>query len=269
MWQSLKTSYRGLALLIVACALFAGMPARGTTITLGSSQVLGAVPVNPGTGLAVNYYSFGSTEATSWAQASSLIAASSGPTATFNTTAICYPDCTGNTVNDSSQTMQQYVSAGSSNFSYGVPGSQIPTTIADTAMVITGYIAITQTGTYSFNLGSDDGSILYIGGQQVISMDGQQNFKSTAQQINFTATGLYAITLDYFEASGSAALNLYASGPSGTCILGRAASCAAGTAQTGLFYSALPAAPAPEPASLWLMATGLLGLAALRRRSVI
>jgi hypothetical protein len=261
-----------MALLIAVCGLFAGQPAGATSITIGSGADLGAVPGSAGTGLSASYYSFGSTEATSWAQASSLIASSGGPTATFNTTAICYPDCAGNTINDSPTTMAQYVGGSSTNFTYTVPSSQIPTTIADTAMVVTGYIAITQAGTYTFNLGSDDGSLLYIGGQQIINNDGQHSFATDTQQVTFTTAGLYAITLDDFEASGSAGVDFYASNPSGACVIGRAASCAAGTAQTGLFYSSLPAAaPVPEPGSLWIMTTGLLGMLGFlrwRRRAI-
>ena len=267
MWQPIKLSLRGMAFLIAVFAVFAGQPAGANPITIGTGP-LAAVPGSAGTGLSASYYSFGSTEATSWSQASSLIAASHGPTATFNTTSICYPDCAGNTINDSPLTMAQYVggNGGASNFTYTVQPGQIPTTIADTAMVITGYIAITQAGTYTFNLGSDDGSILYIGGQQVINNDGQHSFQTDMQQVTFSSAGLYAITLDDFEASGSAGLDLYASNPSGACVIGRAANCAAGTAQTGLFYSSLPAAPAPEPASLWVMTTGLLGLFGVLRR---
>ncbi len=231
---------RGIALIIALIALIAWQPAGATTIS--TSADLSAVPTSAGTGLTVQYYSFGSTEATSWAQANKLILAANGPTATFNTTAICYPDCAGNTVNDSPETMAQYVSGSDTNFSYTVSGSQIPTTIADTAMVMTGYIAITQVGTYTFYLGSDDGSILSIGGQTIVNNDGQHNFQTDTGTATFSAPGLYAFTLDYFEASG------------------RGANCAAGTAQTGLFYSSLPAAAVPEPASLWVMAGGLLGV---------
>ncbi len=249
---------RGIALIIALIALIAWQPAGATTIS--TSADLSAVPTSAGTGLTVQYYSFGSTEATSWAQANKLILAANGPTATFNTTAICYPDCAGNTVNDSPETMAQYVSGSDTNFSYTVSGSQIPTTIADTAMVMTGYIAITQVGTYTFYLGSDDGSILSIGGQTIVNNDGQHNFQTDTGTATFSAPGLYAFTLDYFEASGSAGLDLYASDPTGTCVIGRGANCAAGTAQTGLFYSSLPAAAVPEPASLWVMAGGLLGV---------
>ena len=222
MWQPMKSSLRGIALLIAACALFAGRGADATPIAISASAAVAPVPTGAGTGLAVKYYTFGNTEPTSWANASSMIAAGSGPVATFNTTQICYPNCAGGTINDSSTTMQQYVANGASNFAYTVPSSQIPTTIANSAMVITGYLDITQAGTYTFNLGSDDGSLLYIGGQQIINGDSQRNQATGTQQVSFTQAGLYAITIDYYEVSGSAGLDFYASAPNGTCVIGRA-----------------------------------------------
>jgi PA14 domain/PEP-CTERM motif len=263
MWQPMKSSLRGIALLIAACALFAGRGADATPIAISASAAVAPVPTNAGTGLAVKYYTFGNTEPTSWANASSMINSGSGPVATFNTTQICYPNCAGGTINDSSTTMQQYVANGASNFAYTVPSSQIPTTIANSAMVITGYLDITQAGTYTFNLGSDDGSLLYIGGQQIINGDSQRNQATGTQQVSFTQAGLYAITIDYYEVSGSAGLDFYASAPNGTCVIGRAANCASGsTAQTNLFYSSIPSSgtAVPEPGSLFVMATSLLGL---------
>ena len=74
------------------CGLLAWRPAGATTIS--PSLDLGAVPASAGTGLSASYYQFG-TGLNNLAQASSLIAASSGPVATFTTTAICYPNCAG------------------------------------------------------------------------------------------------------------------------------------------------------------------------------
>jgi hypothetical protein len=259
----MERSMRGIGMVLAICLLFGWRPADAVTIS--SSMDLGTVPAGAGTGLSASYYAFGN-EPQSLSQAASMIASSGGPTATFMTRSICYPDCASNTVNDSSVTMAQYVGSNATNFTYTVPNSQIPTQISSTAMVITGYIAITQAGTYTFNLGSDDGSALIIGGQTVVNNDGRHSFQTNTSMATFTQVGLYAITLDYFEASGAAGLDLYASDPTGACVIGRAANCAPGTASTNLFYSSLPTGSVPEPASLFVMGSGLAGLAALRRR---
>jgi PA14 domain/PEP-CTERM motif len=253
---------RGIALFILICGLAAWRPAGAVTIS--TSADLGAVPGAAGTGLSGSIYQF-SSEPSNWAQASTMIAASSGPLATFKTTSICYPDCAGHTANDSPETFAQYVGSGTNSNSFSYTGTSQPTQIANSAMVITGYIAITQAGTYNFNLGSDDSSLLYIGGQQIVNNDGQKNFAFASGAATFTQAGLYAITLDYAEASGSAGLEFSMENSANACVIGTA-NCTGGTAQTGLFYSSLPATATPEPASLSVLATGVAAIFGLRRR---
>jgi hypothetical protein len=159
--------------------------------------------------------------------------------------------------------MTQFLNGHTSTFSY--TGTNQPTSIDHSAIVLNGYIAITQTGTYNFNLGSDDGSSLTIGGTSVINNDNDHSFQFDSGSATFTQTGLYAISIEYFEDSGSTGLDFYGSGPSGACVFGRAANCASGSATTGLFYSTLPTAT-PEPASLLIFGAALTGLAAIRRR---
>jgi len=258
----MKRSMRGITLLILICGLAAWRPA--SAVTISTSADLGAVPGTAGTGLSGSIYQF-SSEPTNWAQASTMIAASSGPLATFKTTSICYPDCAGHTAGDSPETFAQYVGSGTNSNSFSYTGTSQPTQIANSAMVITGYIAISQAGTYNFNLGSDDSSLLYVGGQQIVNSDGQKNFAFTSGAATFTQAGLYAITLDYAEASGSAGLEFSMENSAGACVIGTV-NCTGGAAQTGLFYSSLPATPAPEPASLSVLASGVAAIFGLRRR---
>jgi hypothetical protein len=194
-----------------------------------------------------------------------LIGAASGPTATFTTTTVCFPDCAGRSFSDTSS-LTNLLNGHVSNFSYVVPASEIPTSVSESAMVLTGFIAVNQAGTYNFNLGSDDGSQLTIRGQTVISNDFDHGFQNDTGSATFTAAGLYAINILFFEDTGSTGLDLWASdASSGSCIIGRAANCVAGTVATGLFYFSLPAA-VPEPGPLAIFAAGLCALAGFRRR---
>ena len=251
-----------ISLILVACLVLAWRPAGAVTIS--ASQDLGAVPANPGTGLLGSYYKFGSSSNIgSLSNTNILISSSGGPTATFTTTEVCFPDCAGNSMSDSS-TMTQLLNGHTSTFSY--TSANQPTSIDHSAIVLTGYIAITQTGTYNFNLGSDDGSQLTIGGQSVINNDNDHAFQFDSGSATFSQTGLYAISLEYFEDSGSTGLDFYGSDPTGACVFGRSSSCASGSATTGLFYGSLPATATPEPASIMIFGTGLGGLALVRRR---
>ena len=252
---------RHISLILLACLVLAWQPAHAVTIS--TSQDLGAVPVNPGTGLLGNYYKFSSSSNIgSLSNANVLISSSGGPTATFTTTEVCFPDCAGNSISDSS-TMTQFLNGHASNFSY--TSATQPSAIDHSAITLNGYIAITQTGTYNFNLGSDDGSQLTIGGQQVINNDSDHGFGFVGGGATFSQTGLYAISITYFEDSGSTGLAFFAKDPNGTCVVGLAANCAAGSATTGLLYSTLPSTATPEPASLLIFGAGLGGLAMVRR----
>jgi hypothetical protein len=225
---------RGIYCLFFALCLVVSGPMAGA-VTVNASQDLAAMPANAGTGLAGSFYSFGSgTTIGSLAVANSLIGAASGPTATFTTATVCFPDCAGRSFSDTSS-LTNLLNGHVSNFSYAVPASGIPASVSESAMVLTGFIAVNQAGTYNFNLGSDDGSQLTIGGQTVITNDFDHGFQNDTGSATFTTAGLYAINVLFFEDTGSTGLDLWASdASSGSCIIGRAASCVAGTVATGL-----------------------------------
>jgi hypothetical protein len=253
---------RRISLALLACLLTASFSAGAVTIS--ASQDLGAVPSTSGSGLLGSYYKFSSSNNIgSLSNANQLISSSGGPTATFTTTEVCFPDCAGTSISDSN-TMTTFLNGHVSNFSY--TSANQPSSIDHSAITLTGYIAITQTGTYNFNLGSDDGSQLTIGGQQVINNDSDHGFTTVGGSANFTQAGLYAISITYFEDSGSTGLDFFAKDPNGACVIGLAANCASGSATTGLLYSSLPSTPTPEPASLLVFGAGLAGLATVRRR---
>lgn len=236
-------------------------PAHAVTIDPGAS--IGSVPTTAGTGLSGSYYKFASSYLTSLAMANQLIAAGAGPTATFTTRTVCFPNCS-NGVTAASATLESFLNGNVDNFAYTVPPWQIPANTDHSALVLSGYIAITQAGTYNFNLGSDDGSLLTIGNQVVVDDSGLHAFQIASGSATFTAAGLYAIDIQYFENNGYTGLELWATNSAGSCIIGRNGNCV-GTAATNLFYTT-PMTAIPEASSLAVLVTGLIGLTLVRRR---
>lgn len=71
-----------------------------------------------------------------------------------------------------------------------------------------GFINITSTGMYRFYTLSDDGSRLYINGNLIVDNDGPHASTQQSGTINFQNTGLYPITVTYFENEGGEVLNV-------------------------------------------------------------
>eukprot|EP00403_Amphidinium_massartii_P035872 CAMPEP_0178433978 /NCGR_PEP_ID=MMETSP0689_2-20121128/33186_1 /TAXON_ID=160604 /ORGANISM="Amphidinium massartii, Strain CS-259" /LENGTH=410 /DNA_ID=CAMNT_0020056027 /DNA_START=185 /DNA_END=1413 /DNA_ORIENTATION=+ len=76
----------------------------------------------------------------------------------------------------------------------------------------TGSLHITQGGTYTFNLGSDDGSKLMINDKVVVNHDGLHGFSTRSGEISLEP-GSHSLQVDFFEARGRGAAMLSYSGP--------------------------------------------------------
>ena len=75
-----------------------------------------------------------------------------------------------------------------------------------------GYIKIARSGIYTFTLGSDDGSQLFIDDKLVVDNNGRHGMIAKTGQVNLAA-GFHKITVTYFDAGGNAQLELKYKGP--------------------------------------------------------
>ena len=80
------------------------------------------------------------------------------------------------------------------------------------AINYTGYISVPADGQYTFYLSSDDGSLLFIDGVQVVNNDGTHMMIEQGNTIGLQA-GLHAISVGYFNQTGYEGLQISYSGP--------------------------------------------------------
>ena len=78
--------------------------------------------------------------------------------------------------------------------------------------VYDGFIEITTAGTYTFHTQSDDGSKLYINGQEVVDNDGLHGAQERSGSITLDQ-GRHAIQVQFFEKSGGEVLTVSYAGP--------------------------------------------------------
>jgi len=140
---------------------------------------------------------------------------------------------------------RDFLQVGGDGASYAGP----TTTLGDGIFDFQGYLNVTSPGTLQFSTFSDDGSVLFIGGQQVVLNDGVHADTMVNGSATFTQAGLYPLDLIYFNhvvpsSSGSGALEASFGG--------------AHLAQL---------APAPELSGSIGFCVGLLGLGALGLRA--
>jgi hypothetical protein len=77
-----------------------------------------------------------------------------------------------------------------------------------------GTVQVQTTGDYEFRASSDDGLVLKINGQVVLSQNAPGGYRTVLGRVNLAA-GAYPIELDYFEQGGYAGLDCYGHGPGG------------------------------------------------------
>jgi hexosaminidase len=89
-----------------------------------------------------------------------------------------------------------------------VDSPSVPKTAPDpVAILFEGGLVVETPGRYTLKLGSDDGSVLYINGQKVVSNDGQHPYVEATATVDLLA-GTYPMQLVYFDSGGGRRLTL-------------------------------------------------------------
>jgi hypothetical protein len=101
-----------------------------------------------------------------------------------------------------------------SGISYQFRIEDIPKTKGQFGIQYSGWIKVTQAGTHRFYTNSDDGSTLYIDGQEVVNNDGDHGTVERSGAIELTV-GFHQITVNYFNAAGGAWLEVFHKAPTG------------------------------------------------------
>ena len=75
-----------------------------------------------------------------------------------------------------------------------------------------GNFQVTTGGSYSFAAGSDDGSIVYIDGSEVVNNDGLHAFQTVNGVVNLNA-GQHSVVVNFFQNEGNAGISVSWNGP--------------------------------------------------------
>lgn len=251
-----------------AWAVFAAVTGLGAALApTASAQVTvtaspSAPPQGPtGTGLNGFYYGRQPGVANTNAAVDAFIAANS-PLATFTATTIDYPKGAGDTTGNTTQ-LSTFLGADFATFSNPALGTN---PLDNHIFAFTGFINITAAMDNNlaaagiqvlFGLGSDDGSRFRIGGQTIIDNGGNHPFTTVTQTATFSAAGLYAMDIIYYEGNVVTGIDFTAqTSPTASRVT---------VPTTMLFPGAVTAAP--EPSAVLLAASAaLLPAVALRTR---
>ncbi len=223
--------------LALATALWSG---TASAVVITPSQSLASVPTTEGTGLNATYYKF-SQSISNLAQGDALVAAAASPTARFTALTVCFPSCNGSATDGT--TLASYIAPNGTN----LIGSS---TLGQAVTRYNGFIAIRTAADYTFNLSSDDGSSLTIGGTLIVDNDGLHGVTGSSTLVTFQKAGLYAFYIDHFENGGGTGVTVLENGVA---------------MATADLYSTVPSS-VPEPVSLGLLGAGLVAIGVIRRR---
>ena len=75
------------------------------------------------------------------------------------------------------------------------------------AFVYEGYVMLPRTTTYKVYLGSDDGSILYLGGKEMVNNDGKHSFEEKSTTFK-AEKGIHKFKLEYFQSTSNMGLDV-------------------------------------------------------------
>lgn len=211
---------------------------RAVALVAGAVFSLGTAQAE--SGLVGAYYQLSAAPGNN-ANAESAIVGST-PTATFVATTICYPSC-DNTASDSTS-LSSFLGTNATGLSPNTVNN-----LDNHVLTLTGYLNIAAAGTYTFSLGSDDGSKLVIDGV-TLSNDGDHAFNTVSLDYTLSA-GQHTISILQFEDVGATGLTVKING-------------------AALDSSILQTTPVPEPETwaLFSAAIGVMGVAVRRRRAM-
>ncbi|HXX62203.1 MAG TPA: alpha-N-acetylglucosaminidase TIM-barrel domain-containing protein [Bacteroidota bacterium] len=99
-----------------------------------------------------------------------------------------------------------------SGIAYRVSLADIPTKEEFFGIQYNGFLEISVSGQYTFSLGSDDGSQLWIDGELLVNNDGQHGYAELKGSVKLSK-GRHAFLLKYFQSGGAKSLALRCSGP--------------------------------------------------------